>query len=272
MGKLIFAFISIFSIAKMTSFDNTIDLPDDQKEPVIQIDGPYINYYRDEIIINYIVEKKGVKKAETEEWRMDMKSGVHLNVMTDIAGKSFHPRLKQKLNVEKSEYPAPEKLLVLSDIEGNFGAFRRLLQANKVIDDNFNWTFGKGQVVLAGDFFDRGNQVTEVLWLIYYLEEKAKAAGGYVHFILGNHELMNLTGDLRYTPQKYLDNAKLLGADYLALYDENSELGRWLRTKNVVEKIGDLLVLHGGISPDMNRLHLPLEKINELARPIFGIE
>ena len=255
----------------MTSFNNTINFPYDQKEPELQTDGPYVNYAPGNIIVNYIVEKKGIKRAETEEWRMDMKSDVRLNVMTDIPGKFFHMRLKEKIIVEKSEFPAADKLLVLSDIEGNFGAFRRLLQANKVIDEKFNWTFGKGQVVLAGDFFDRGDQVTEVLWLIYHLEEKAKSAGGYVHFILGNHELMNLTGDLRYTPQKYLDNAKVLRADYLALYDDNSELGRWLRTKNVIEKIGDLLILHGGISSDMNRMHLSLEKINELARPYLGL-
>ena len=34
-------------------------------------------------------------------------------------------------------------MLILSDIEGNFEAFRKLLQANHVIDDNFNWTFEK---------------------------------------------------------------------------------------------------------------------------------
>ncbi len=48
--------------------------------------------------------------------------------------------------------------------------------------------------MFAGDMFDRGDQVTECLWLVYALEETAKAAGGYVHFILGNHELMNLQG------------------------------------------------------------------------------
>ncbi len=45
--------------------------------------------------------------------------------------------------------------------------------------------------------------MTECLWLIYSLEEKAKAAGGYVHFILGNHEIMNMQGDFRYVQDKY---------------------------------------------------------------------
>ena len=106
-----------------------------------------------------------------------------------------------------------------------------MLQNNGVIDKDFNWTFGNGHLVLTGDFVDRGEQVTEVLWLIYALEDKAKEAGGYVHYVLGNHEIMNMSGDLRYLNKKYVDNAALLNAHFVTLYGENSELGRWLRTK-----------------------------------------
>jgi hypothetical protein len=40
--------------------------------------------------------------------------------------------------------------------------------------------FGKDHLVLVGDFVDRGVMVTEVL--VLFIEEKAKAAGGYVLF------------------------------------------------------------------------------------------
>ena len=93
---------------------------------------------------------------------------------------------------------------MISDIEGNFGAFRKLLQGNRVIDENFNWTYGKDHLVLVGDFVDRSTMVTEVLWLIYSLEEKAKAAGGYVHYILGNHEIMNMSDELDYVQERYI--------------------------------------------------------------------
>jgi hypothetical protein len=193
-----------------------------------------------------------------------------LKVKTDEPGKFFMVELKQQLQNEKSDYPDVSKQLILSDIEGNFGAFRKLLQGNGVVDASFNWTFGDGHLVLIGDFFDRGEQVTEVLWLIYYLEEKAKAAGGYVHFILGNHEIMNLGADLRYVKQKYKDNATLLNEKYESLYDENTELGRWLRTKNILEKIGGNLYMHGGISGEINRMNLPVAAIDELARPYYA--
>jgi len=138
------------------------------------------------------------------------------------------------------------------------------------MDTSFNWTFGEGHLVLTGDFFDRGNQVTEVLWLIYSLEEKAKEAGGYVHSILGNHELMNMNGDLRYVQTKYIENAALLGERYVDLYSENSELGRWLRTKNIVEKVGNILYTHGGISGEINKMDISIPEINELSRPFYA--
>ncbi len=261
MEKFSFAFLSICIVTIMTSADN--------KQPVaneVQTDGPYVQYYGGQVLVNYIVEKKGRKLVRSEDISAEMKESLRLKVMTDIPEKFFEVRLKRKLENEKSEYTGIKKLLALSDIEGSFGAFRKLLLANNVTDENFNWTFGDGHLVLIGDFFDRGQQVTEVLWLIYSLEEKAKTKGGYVHFILGNHEIMNLTGDLRYTPQKYLDNARLLSEDYMYMYNQNSELGRWLRTKNITEKINNIIFVHGGISGSVNRLNISIDEINSTAR------
>jgi hypothetical protein len=237
--------------------------------PEKQYDGPYVLYKNDKLFVQYIFEDGGTKTVRTDSMALEQKPALSLNVATDIPGKTFAVQLKSQLKNEKSEFKKVSKQLILSDIEGNFGAFRKLLQAGGVIDTAFNWTFGDGHLVLTGDFFDRGEQVTEVLWLIYSLEEKAKAAGGYVHFVLGNHEIMNLSNDLRYVQPKYIQNAALLNENYLSLYNENSELGRWLRTKNIMERIGDILFMHGGISAEMNKLDISIAKINELSRPFY---
>ena len=236
-----------------------------------QYDGPYVDYKGDKVTVKYIVpEKNGTKIIKADSVTLSQKNSLSLKVMTDVADETFLVHLKKELQNESSEFPNVNKLLVLSDIEGNFGAFRKLLQANKVIDEKFKWKFDNGHLVLIGDFFDRGKQVTEVLWLIYSLEEKARDEGGYVHFILGNHEIMNLSNDLRFVPHKYIDNSSLLNKKYVSLYDENSELGRWLRTKNIVEKIGDNLFAHGGISGEINKLNMTVSNINQMSRPYYA--
>lgn len=231
-----------------------------RRKRALMNDGPYIVYQNDSLA-SYTMSGNSMaidKKALSENKQA-------FAVQTDEYGKSFTVMLNKHLQNETAEFSKPGKLLALSDLEGNFDALRKLLQSNKVIDENYNWTFGNGHLVFNGDMFDRGEQVTECLWLIYSLEEKAKAQGGYVHFILGNHEIMNLQGDHRYVQKKYIDNAGLMGTTLTEMYGRTTELGRWLRTKNVVEKIGDILVCHAGISPELSGLNISIPRINQLA-------
>lgn len=186
---------------------------------------------------------------------------------TKRAKSTISLKLKQDIFNERSIYSKPSKILAVSDIEGNFVAFLKLLLANKVIDKYLRWIFQDGHLVIAGDCFDRGEEVMECLWLIYSLEEKARRAGGYVHFLLGNHEIMNLNGDWRYVHPKYAQSS---GIPFTALYNGNNELWRWLCTKNVMEKIGDILFVHAGVSQEMLQLKLPITDINNRIRPYYN--
>ncbi|HEX6191660.1 MAG TPA: metallophosphoesterase [Chitinophagaceae bacterium] len=233
-------------------------------------DGPYVLYSNEYIYTKYIQDDKGAVSVKSDSFVISEKGRILLKVNTDDPAQLFTVKLKNQLQPENTEYPGVNKMLVVSDIEGSFAAFRKMLQGNGVIDKDLNWTFGNGHLVLTGDFVDRGEQVTEVLWLIYSLEDKAKEAGGYVHYVLGNHEIMNMSGDLRYLNKKYVDNALLLNANFVTLYGENSELGRWLRTKNVAEKVGDILFIHAGISDLVNRMDITAPSINNLVRPYYA--
>ncbi|MRG47684.1 redoxin domain-containing protein [Chitinophaga sp. SYP-B3965] len=229
-------------------------------------DGPYVFYSRDSVV--------SWKESEGSILKQSWEAGKDIELLTygDSPERRFQFKLKRSLKNEPSVYEQVDKLFVLSDIEGNFDAFRKLLQVNKIIDSNYNWIFGNGHLVFAGDMFDRGKQVVECLWLLYSLEEKADMAGGKVHFILGNHEIMNLNGDFRYVDGKYLSSAQKMNLTYGDMYRCNSELGRWLRTKNIVEKIGDLLFVHGGISKEIVDLNLPLEELNKMGREYYDKE
>jgi len=242
--------------------------PDDNSKA--DTDGPHVFYRGNKITVKYVLRRDTGVIAKTLHF--NNKKDISLSCQVPETGDSFSFLLHDgppKVE-EPTTYPTPARLLALSDIEGDFLALKTMLLGAKVIDKKFNWTFGNGHLVLLGDFFDRGLQVTECLWLLYKLESEAEAVGGKVHFILGNHEVLNLQGNSTYVRRKYLENASLIGEEYQRWYDASSELGRWLRTKNAVEKIGDYVFCHGGISPELARTRLGLAEINRISRQHLG--
>lgn len=183
--------------------------------------------------------------------------------------KRFSFRLKSDLREETSEFIRSKKIFVISNIEGNFNFFYKLLIKGKVIDKNFRWTFRDNHLVIVGDCFDAGKELTDCLWLIYSLEEKAKKEGGYVHFILGHHEIKNMNGGWRFVHPRYAYSKRGLAT---AIYDGNNQLWKWLRTKNIIEKIGDILFVHAGMAEEIVRQKLSVTCINSLARPYYNYD
>jgi hypothetical protein len=231
-------------------------------------DGPHVFYRGVGIVVKTI--ERGDSGLAVRTVRYDRRSQVQLTCRVPETRDEFKFALQDTLVVEPDRWTLPERVLVLSDIEGNFAGFKLMLRSARVIDEKFQWTFGKGHLVLVGDYFDRGLNVTECLWLIYKLEGEARAAGGRVHFILGNHEILNLSSNTQYVRRKYLENAALMDMPYRLWFDNNSELGRWLRTKNAVETIGDYVFCHGGISPELVESGVLFSDINRISRQYLG--
>lgn len=186
--------------------------------------------------------------------------------------KEFKVKFADKFNNKLSSYITNGNIISISDIEGNFNVLTKFLIQNRIINNKLNWIFGNGHLVCNGDFFDRGDDVTACLWLIYKLEQEAEKNGGKVHFIIGNHEEMNLKGNEKYVNAKYKALANFLKISYKDLYSKKSELGRWLRTKNAVIKINDILFTHGGISVELVDRTYTLEEINKITQDYIGEE
>jgi len=177
---------------------------------------------------------------------------------------------------DKSEYIIPRtiepqsgliqstgKIAVFGDIHGQFDSMIAMLRYNKIVDDKNNWIWGDGQVVFTGDVFDRGDKVTECLWLLFKLEIQAQKEGGNVHLLLGNHEMMALLFDNRYVDDKYIHAAHAYKYHYSHLFTKNTVLGRWMRARNTVIRINKLLFVHAGLSPKFMEKKLSIQKINE---------
>lgn len=226
------------------------------------IDGPYI-------IKNQLYE---VSKENNFQMRTIDRHDTLLVKANNAENDQFSVLLNDSITMQPDDYQMPEKLIVMSDIEGNFNGFSSFLINSGVIDQNFNWIFGNGHVLLNGDFVDRGENVTQVLWLIYKLEQEAIKQNGKLHYILGNHEIMNFQGNASYANNKYKRVAQLISKnDSLKsatqfLYSGKTELGKWLRSKNVIEKIGKYIFVHAGISPEILKYKVSVSNINQLAR------
>lgn len=160
-------------------------------------------------------------------------------------------RLDVETRAAEDALPSADRWAALSDVHGQLGVFLGLLQAHRVIDATHRWSWETGTLVIVGDVFDRGPRQVELLWAIYRLGQEARAAGGRVELLLGNHEMMVMQGDLRYLHPRYREVERLLGRSYDQLFGPDSELGAWLRLRATVLKLGDTLFVHGGLHPQL---------------------
>src|SRR4051794_11042685 len=81
---------------------------------------------------------------------------------------------------------------VIGDIHGHLVKLLTLLEEAKLVDAAHHWSGGDAHVWFMGDFFDRGPQGVGVVDLIMRLQNQAAAAGGEIHSLLGNHEVLLL--------------------------------------------------------------------------------
>ena len=196
-----------------------------------------------------------------------------LAVLT-AASASAQPRQSDPCNIQTSE-----RVIAVGDIHGAHDAFLTILRAAGLADGRGRWTGGRAILVQTGDVLDRGADSRKVLDLLRRLERDAARAGGAVHALLGNHEVMRLVRDWRYVSAgEYAafttsDSASLRervaaavepdAARRAALIKDvplgmlemqraflpDGEYGRWLRERPVAVKVNGVMYVHGGLSP-----------------------
>src|ERR1700692_1528767 len=105
-------------------------------------------------------------------------------------------------NAAASSDKATARLVAVGDVHVDFDDFSLILKRTGLVDDQNHWASGNATLVQTGDLLDRGQKGSEAMDLLMSLEKEAATNGGRVVPLLGNHEVMNILGDLRYvTPQ-----------------------------------------------------------------------
>lgn len=182
-----------------------------------------------------------------------------------------------------------ERVVAFADVHGAYAELATLLTSAGIVDQSLRWTGGRTHLVSLGDLLDRGADSRKVMDLLMRLQGEAAAAGGQVHVVLGNHEAMNVLGDLRYVdPGEYgafasdepAGRRAALRAEWLArngpasaaafdakfppgFFGHRAALapqghyGRWLLGLPVVIVVNDTVFMHGGPSKVLAGLSVP---------------
>ena len=114
-----------------------------------------------------------------------------------------------------------QRIVAFGDIHGDYDRLVELLHAANLIDNQNAWSGGAAHLVLDGDMVDRGPATRKVLDLVMALQVQAAKAGGAVHPLIGNHEAMNIIGDLRYVSKDDWDSYRT--QDSKKLLDEAAQ-------------------------------------------------
>ncbi len=154
-----------------------------------------------------------------------------------------------------------ERVVAVGDVHGACDGLKSVLRGTGIIDERNHWRGGKAHLVSLGDLLDRGPASRCAMDLLMALEREAPRAGGAVHVVLGNHEVMVVTGDRRYVSEaEYAafgsDPQRALRA-YVRAFSREGRYGRWLLEHPVIVRINDTVFLHGGASPFMQQLSGP---------------
>src|SRR5688572_28488933 len=96
------------------------------------------------------------------------------------------------------------RVVAVGDVHGDYDQLVAVLRDGGLVDARLRWAGGETHLVQTGDRVDRGAESRKVMDLLMRLEKEARKAGGRVHPLLGNHEAMNMLGDLRYvSPEEF---------------------------------------------------------------------
>ena len=200
--------------------------------------------------------------------------------------------------------PPKERIVGIGDIHGDLDITILIFKKAGLIDDKYNWIAKPKNtvVVQVGDQLDscrptannkcgkRGIKTKShgdlaVFKFFYDINKKAQKHGGHVISLLGNHELMNVLGNLKYNSKDDLksiskfkvrknkldDSESSICSDEaynrrIKLFERGSDMSKFMAcTRNSAIIIGKNLFLHAGILPQI-ALKYKIEDINRLIR------
>ncbi|GAA5998500.1 uncharacterized protein JCM10292_002740 [Rhodotorula paludigena] len=183
-----------------------------------------------------------------------------------------------------------QRIVAVGDIHGDLPAVTSILRRANLIDLKGQWIGGEDILVQTGDIVDRGPDTIALYRFFQTLRAQAAQAGGAVHSLLGNHEMMNELGDWRYVTKE--DIASFGGERNRREAFLTGWIGREFRANySITERVPFLAeasaaarfdpplqhtaasFVHGGITPEylssLDPTRDPIDEMNRIGRDLL---
>ena len=205
--------------------------------------------------------------------------------------KIFKEKCK-KFNILPSVLPPVKRIIVLGDLHGDWDITINSLKIAKLINNKLNWIGSDTVVVQLGDQIDRcrftdipcnlpnatkDDEASDMRILNYFtkLHGQAQKKGGAVYSIIGNHELMNVNGDMRYVSFKNISDFNNYKKPDRSIISDGMKARTWAFspgnpiadflgcTRQLSLIIGSNLFVHAGILPNIAKKY-NIKKMNQI--------
>ncbi len=144
------------------------------------------------------------------------------------------------------------RIIAIGDIHGNFEAFRQIAVGLDLVDDALEWRAEDTVLVQIGDVCDRGEESRQVYECLMRWQADADRFRSSVHFLLGNHEVMEMFGFDRDASleeiQGYAVDPDSPGyLEHHAAFAPDGWLYEWLIKQRGMISVGPVIFGHGDL-------------------------
>lgn len=144
------------------------------------------------------------------------------------------------------------RIVAIGDVHGNFDAFRQIVLGLELVDEALQWRAADTILVQIGDVCDRGEESRQVYECLMRWQADAERFGSAVHFLLGNHEVMEMFGFDRDASleeiQGYAVTPESPGyLEHHAAFAPGGWLHEWLINQRGMLSVGPVVFGHGDL-------------------------
>jgi hypothetical protein len=170
------------------------------------------------------------------------------------------------------------EIYAIGDAHGDFRRLARAMAGAGIIEavpnkpEDAQWHAGKAVLVTMGDMIDKGPRALDVIKLLKSLRSQARAAGGDVVILAGNHEAEFLADPGAPKGNEFAAQLRAVGIDPADVGAFKGEIGDFLCSLSFAARVGGWFFSHAGNSGGRSIAQLTADLREGVDRSGFATE